>query len=98
MNPIVTILNLRNAEKQLAGSIQHQSAEGNKALIVAFIAHQNFLGIEPRSKDVIAAMNKSQPMVSKYLNQLAEDGIIIDVGGTKRTARGWYVEKVNINA
>lgn len=82
MNPIVEILNLRTAEKQ-HGNVQHQSAAGNRALIAAYIIHENCLGKMPRTKDIVSAMNKSLPMVSKYLCQLSDGHVINSIwGGT----------------
>ena len=96
MNPIVNILNIRSAEKQVR-CIQHQSAIANKALIVAFVAHQNYLGNCPRTKDIVAAMNKTVAMVGRYLTQLNDENILVDVGGDKLTERGWYICRVNVN-
>jgi len=75
MNPIVTILNLRNEEKK-NNCVQHQPAQGNMALVMAFLMHQHFLGELPTTKEITAAMNKSQPMVSIYLKRLTNDGLI----------------------
>jgi hypothetical protein len=97
MNPIVTILNLRTFEKQ-HGNVQHQSAAGNRALIAAYVVHENYLGNMPCTSDIVKAMNKSQPMISKYLNQLSNESIIrrvwgFNIGRDKRAtywiARGW---------
>lgn len=91
MNPIVTILNLRSSEKQV-GCIQHQSAAANKSLIVAFVAHQNYLGVFPRTKDIIAAMNKSQPMVAKYIKQLESEGFLGSLpSNTDGRALEWFI-------
>ena len=87
-NSIVTILSLRQAEKQV-GCIQHQSAAGNKALIVAFVVHENYLGRLPRSKDIVSAMGKSGVMVTTYLNQLDNDGTLIPVAGEDARATYW---------
>ena len=96
-NAIVSILNLRHAEKQV-GCIQHQSAKGNEALILAFVAHENYLDRFPRTKDITAAMDKSPAMVTKYLNRLCDNGKLDWTIGQNANgsaldirAKGWYV-------
>ena len=99
-NSIVTILSLRQAEKQV-GCIQHQSAVENKHLIRTQIYYENCRGNVPRTKDIVSAMGKSQPIVCKYLNELAADGVIdFTIGdnatrtGPDKRAKGWFIPGV----
>jgi len=73
------VLNLRTAEKQV-GFIQHQSKQGNCALILAYLMHQHCLGISAvETMEIKNAMGKCYLSVHKYLHYLLKKKMIARV-------------------